>query len=144
MKKLFFFALAAAFCLVSCEKDPLADENSNWWYRSQLGPKGVKSITDEYGNVTNFNQNGTIASEKGDNYQASYKYSKDGTLTESTTVETYDKKTITTTYKFEYNNKGKFIPRPMNRDSSSTCLSLVLSRTFRRLSSTVATMVSVL
>ena len=114
MKKLFFFALAAAFCLVSCEKDPLADENSNWWYRSQLGPKGVKSITDEYGNVTNFNQNGTIASEKGDNYQASYKYSKDGTLTESTTVETYDKKTITTTYKFEYNNKGKFIPRPMN------------------------------
>ena len=114
MKRIFFFALAAALCLVSCNKDPLADENSNWWYRSQLGPKGVKSITDQWGGKTTFNQNGTIASETGGGYEATFKYSKDGLLTESTTVETYDGKTITTTYKFEYNNKGKFIPRPMN------------------------------
>lgn len=113
MKKLLFFALAATLCLVSCNKDDFADENTNWWYRSQLGPKGVKSITDDYGNTTTYNQNGTVASEKHEGYEAKFTYNKDGLLTESNSKQVINGKTITSVWKFEYNNKGKFVPRPM-------------------------------
>lgn len=113
MKKLLFFALAATLCLVSCNKDDFADENTNWWYRSQLGPKGVKSITDDYGNTTIYNQNGTVASEKQEGYEAKFTYNKDGLLTESNSTQVLNGKTITSVWKFEYNNKGKFVPRPI-------------------------------
>ena len=101
-------------CLVSCNKDEFADGNTNWWYRSQLGPKGVKSITDDFGNTKTYNQNGTIASEKREGFEAHFTYNKSGQLTESNSKQVINEKIITSVWKFEYNNKGKFVPRPMN------------------------------
>lgn len=124
MKKqlLFLCSAALAVCFISsCTKDDNGDDaggpdtSQNWWYRSNLGPKGVKSIS-SYGTLIEYDRNGRMTRESyqnGNDYsdETSYEYNSNNLVTKQThTYKDWQGETITTVTAYEYGNKGKFCP----------------------------------
>lgn len=116
MRKLFFALAAAALCFVACNKDDKNDNSANgYWPLHNTVAKGVKTVTQD--NVTfNFDKNGRLIRQETQYDRTLYTYNSDGfptkivsqSLAEDGSVESESTET------YEYGNKGKWTPVPMN------------------------------
>lgn len=124
MKKLSFIALAL-LALVACTNDDNKTDNGenqesgvNWWDRSQLAPKGVKSISseDEYSsNQANYDEQGRLVSTFetwGQNALVTntIKYDSEGRVASTTQTTQEQQRSTTTVTSYEYGNPGKYVP----------------------------------
>ena len=112
MKRVFFL-ITIALVIVSCSKDTRPDESLNWWFRSELAPKGVKSIEFDGSYVEKYNRDGRLATFESAWIVIENSYNSDGFIVKKKETE-YSEGAVssTTITEYEYNNPGKFIPVP--------------------------------
>ena len=120
MKAIRFISIivAACFAALACNPDGKdsgsGETNANWWYNSDLAPKGVKSIA--YDNYTDtYDKSGRIISSKSQYDETTYTYNSDGLPVSVVTKDIQDGEVVSTTTKtMEYKNSGKFCPIPIS------------------------------
>lgn len=125
MLKIKYYLLAAVAMLAisacdneqSTENDPSVEGDSNFWYVNGMVSKGIKSITNDYGNYTvteNYDSDGRLTSYVTPDGNVTYTYNSNGLPVKIVDNEQYGDKKNTSTTTFEYNNSSKFCPIPMS------------------------------
>lgn len=124
MKKLSLLAIAC-LALISCDPNEGKTENGgdsdssiNWWFRSQLAPEGVKSITetDEFRSTTKeYDRQGKPTSineqwGKDAHVTTTFTYGSDGQLKSMSQLTQERGNENVTTTSYEYGNPGKYLP----------------------------------